>query len=61
MPPDKTPTHILLPLTVLERMVQSSDRQLDMLNLLLDAHALEAGSVAMQSGKVDALPVWLKL
>jgi PAS domain S-box-containing protein len=52
-PPHKTPTHILLPLTVLERMVQSSDRQLDMLNLLLDAHALEAGNVAIQSGKVS--------
>jgi PAS domain S-box-containing protein len=52
-PTPKTPTHILLPLTVLERMVQSSDRQLEMLNLLLDAHALEAGSVALKSGKVS--------
>ncbi|AFY69132.1 multi-sensor signal transduction histidine kinase [Thalassoporum mexicanum PCC 7367] len=51
-PVSKTPTHLLLPLKILDRMVQSSDRQLEMLNLLLDAHALEAGNVALKSGKV---------
>jgi PAS domain S-box-containing protein len=38
--PDNSTVEV--PCSVLERMIQSSDRQLEMLNLLLDSHATEA-------------------
>ncbi len=43
-----------VPCSVLERMIQSSDRQLEMLNLLLDSHATEA-----QGGTLKCEPLSL--
>lgn len=37
-----------VPCSVLERMIQSSDRQLEMLNLLLDSHATEAQGATLK-------------
>ncbi len=41
---DPPPATVPVPRKVLERAIQSSDRQLEMLNLLLDSHALECGA-----------------
>jgi PAS domain S-box-containing protein len=40
-----------VPLSVLERMIQSSDRQLEMLNLLLDSHTMD-----IQRGILNPVP-----
>lgn len=39
---------ILLPRSILERMVQSSDRQLNLINSLMEAHASEVQGVVLQ-------------
>ena len=38
---------------ILQRMIQSSDRQLNLLNLLLEAHFNEAGSMVLQSQAIE--------
>lgn len=45
---DPTSTTVEIPLALLERMIQSSDRQLEMLNLLLDSHITDAQGSNLQ-------------
>jgi PAS domain S-box-containing protein len=47
-PDNATNATVEVPCSVLERMIQSSDRQLEMLNLLLDSHATEAQGLALK-------------
>ncbi|WP_019499037.1 PAS domain S-box protein [Pseudanabaena sp. PCC 6802] len=45
---DRAPATVEIPLALLERMIQSSDRQLEMLNLLLDSHITDAQGSNLQ-------------
>jgi PAS domain S-box-containing protein len=47
-PADTAPTTVEIPLALLERMIQSSDRQLEMLNLLLDSHITDTQGSNLQ-------------
>jgi PAS domain S-box-containing protein len=47
-PDNATNATVEVPCSVLERMIQSSDRQLEMLNLLLDSHATEVQGAALK-------------
>ncbi|WP_348230316.1 hybrid sensor histidine kinase/response regulator [Trichocoleus desertorum] len=44
---------VSIPQSVVQRMIQSSDRQLSLLNLLLDAHFSAAGSLVLQPEPIN--------
>lgn len=46
---DTASTTVEIPLSLLERLIQSSDRQLEMLNLLLDSHITDAQGSNLQT------------
>ncbi|MGC1307084.1 MAG: hybrid sensor histidine kinase/response regulator [Phormidesmis sp.] len=48
-----TPPSISIPLSVLKRMKAGCDRQLKMINTLLESHAIEIWGVSLQSEPVD--------
>jgi PAS domain S-box-containing protein len=51
-----TTSTVEIPLTLLERMIQSSDRQLEMLNLLLDSHTdTQGGNLQIEPSNLSAL------
>lgn len=51
--PVSVPTTIAIPRSVLERMAQSSDRQLQLINSLLEVHASEVGGMVLHQEPIQ--------